>query len=169
MDKNKSALLVMGCPEVPVQMSIVLYLSNKLSKAGYEVVIAGTDAALKLLMVSDPDGHYIGKTIDIDQCIADIVEKKIDFDYCFTFMHSDAGATYAATMSAISGAKMYALVFGKNAESLGETLEFPAGKIVAKAVHNPVPLKNKVDRVMKDLMVKDQVMKEQVREEQVIK
>ncbi len=155
MDKNKSALLVMGCPEVPVQMSIVLYLSNKLCKAGYNVTIAGTDAALKLAKVSDPDEHYVGKTIDIDQCIADIVEKKVDFDYCFTFMHSDAGATYAATMSAISGARMYALVFGKNAESLGETLEFPAEKIVAKAVHNPVPLKNKVDRVIKDLVVKD--------------
>ncbi len=162
MDKNKSALLVMGCPEVPVQMSIVLYLTNKLSKAGYEVVIAGTNAALKLLTVSDPDEHYIRKTIDIDQCIADIVEKKIDFDYCFTFMHSDAGATYAATMSAISAAKMYALVFGKNAESLAETLEFPAEKIVAKAVHNPVPLKNKVDRMMKDLTVEEQVREEPV-------
>lgn len=153
MDKNKSALLVMGCPEVPVQMSIAQYLSNKLGKAGYDVTIAGTDAALKLLKVSDPDEHYIKKTIDIDRCIADIVEKKIDFDCCFAFMHSDAGVTYAATMSAISSAKMYALVFGKNAESLGETIEFPAEKIVAKAVHNPVPLKNKIDRVMKDQVI----------------
>ncbi len=147
MDENKSALLVMGCPEVPVQMSIVLYLSDKLNKAGYDVVVAGTDAALKLLKVSDPDEHYIQKALDIDQCIADMVEKKIDFDYCFAFMHSDAGMTYAATMSAISGAKMYALVFGKNAESLADTIEFPAEKIVAKAVHNPIPLKNKIDRV----------------------
>ncbi len=153
MDKNKSALLVMGCPEVPVQMSIAQYLSNKLGKAGYDVTIAGTDAALKLLKVSDPDEHYIKKTIDIDRCIADIVEKKIDFDCCFAFMHSDAGVTYAATMSAISSAKMYALVFGKNAESLGKTIEFPAEKIVAKAVHNPVPLKNKIDRVMKDQVI----------------
>jgi len=148
MDKNKSALLVMGCPEVPVQMSVAQYISSKLSKAGYDVTIAGTDAALKLLKVSDPDEHYVKKTIDIDRCIANIVEKKIDFDYCFAFMHSDAGVTYAATMSAISGAKMYALVFGKNAESLGETIEFPAEKIVAKAVHNPVPLKNKIDKVI---------------------
>jgi hypothetical protein len=149
MDEIKSALLMMGCPEVPVQMSIVLYLSNKLSKAGYDVTVAGTDAALKLLKVSDPDGHYIKKAIEIDQCIADIVEKKIDFDCCFAFMHSDAGVTYAATMSAISRAKMYALVFGKDAEAVAETLDFPAEKIVAKAVHNPVPLKNKIDRVIK--------------------
>ena len=145
--KNKSVLLVMGCPEVPVQMSIALYLSNKLTKDGYDVVVAGTDAALKLLKVSDPDEHYVQKTVDVDQAIAEIVEKKIDFDYCFTFMHSDAGMTYAATISAISAAKMYALVFGKNAESLAETIEFPAEKIVAKAVHNPIPLKSKIDRV----------------------
>jgi hypothetical protein len=148
MDTAKSTLLMMGCPEVPVQMGIVLYLSNKLNKAGYDVTIAGTDAALKLLKVSDPDEHYVKKTANIDQCIADIAEKKIDFDYCFAFMHSDAGMTYAATMSAISKAKMYAVVFGNNAETLAATIEFPSEKIVAKAVHNPIPLKNKIDRVI---------------------
>ena len=148
MDKTNSALLMMGCPEVPVQMGIVLYLSNKLSKAGYDVTIAGTDAALKLLKVSDPDEHYVQKTIEIDRCIADIVEKKIDFDCCFAFMHSDAGMTYAATMSAISKAKMYAVVFGNNAEAVAETIDFPSEKIVAKAVHNPISLKNKIDRVI---------------------
>ncbi len=149
MSDVKSTLLMMGCPEVPVQMSIVLYLSNKLSKAGCDVTVAGTDAALKLLKVSDPDGHYVHKTIDIDQCIAEIAEKKADFDICFAFMHSDAGMTYAATISAISKAKLYAVIFGKNAESLAETIEFPAEKIMAKAVHNPIPLKNKIDRVIK--------------------
>ena len=148
MDKINRSLIMMGCPEVPVQMSLVLYLSNKLSKAGDDVTVAGTDAALKLLKVSDPDEHYFKKTMDIDQCIADIVEKKIDFDRCFAFMHSDAGMTYAATMSAISKAKMYAVVFGNNAEAVAETIDFPAEKIVAKAVHNPIPLKNKIDRVI---------------------
>ena len=147
MDKSGSVLLMMGCPEVPVQMSIVLYLSNKLTKTGYDVMVAGTDAALKLLMVSDPDGYYVKNTMDIDQCIADIVEKKTDFDYCFAFMHSDAGATYAATMSAISKAKLFVVIFGKDAEDLAKTIEFPAAKVVAKAVHNPIPLKNKIDTV----------------------
>ncbi len=148
MSNIKNTLLMMGCPEVPVQMSIVIYLSNKLSKAGDDVTVAGTDAALKLLKVSDPDEHYVKKTMDIDQCIADIVEKKIDFGRCFAFMHSDAGMTYAATMSAISKAKIYAVVFGNNAESVAETIDFPAEKIVVKAVHNPLPLKNKIDRVI---------------------
>lgn len=148
MDEIKSILLMMGCPEVPVQMGMVLYLSNKLAKAGYNVTVAGTDAALKLLKVSDPDGHYIQKIVEIDQCIADIVEKKIDFDCCFAFMHSDAGVTYGATISAISRAKMYAVVFGKNAEAVAGTIDFPAEKIVANAVHNPVPLKRIIDRVI---------------------
>ena len=144
---GRNVLLMMGCPEVPVQTSIVLYLSNKLNKEGYNVTLAGTDAALKLLMVADPEGHYIKNTIDVDQCIADIVERKRDFDICFAFMHSDAGMTYAATMSAISQAKIYAVVFGKEAVALADTIEFPAEKIVAKAVHNPIPLKAKLDRV----------------------
>ncbi len=148
MTEGKKALLVMGCPEVPVQMSIVLYLSHKLSKAGYDVTVAGTDAAVKLLKVSDPESYYVQKTVDLDQLIADIVEKKIDFDLCFTFMHSDAGMTYGATFSAISMAKLYAVVFGKNAEELAKTIDYPAEKIVAKATHNPNPLKNKIDKVI---------------------
>jgi hypothetical protein len=148
MTEGKKALLVMGCPEVPVQMSIVLYLSHRLSLAGYDVTVAGTDAAIKLLKVSDPDCHYVQKTADLDQLIAEIVEKKTDFNLCFAFMHSDAGMTYAATFSAISRARLYAVIFGKNAEALAQSIDFPAEKIVAKAVHNPVPLKNKIDKVV---------------------
>ena len=148
MTNGKRVLLVMGCPEVPVQMAIVLYLSHKLSREGYDVTVAGTDAANKLLKVSDPEGHYVQNVVDLDQTIVDLVEKRIDFDYCFAFMHSDAGMTYGATISAISQAKLYAVVFGKNAEALAETIEYPAEKIVAKATHNPNPLKNKLDKVV---------------------
>ncbi len=148
MTEGKRVLLAMGCPEVPVQMSIVLYLTHRLSHSGYDVTVAGTDAALKLLKVSDPEGYYVKNVCDLDQCIADLVEKKVDFDAIFVFMHNDAGMTYGATFSAISRAKLYAVVFGKNAEALAQTVEYPAEKIVAKAVHNPVPLKSRLDRVM---------------------
>ncbi len=147
MSQGKKALLVMGCPEVPVQMSMAIYLSHKLSRAGYDVTVAGTDAAVKLLKAADPESYYVQKTVDIDQIIGDIVEKKIDYDLCFAFMHSDAGMTYGATFSAISRARLYAVVFGKNAEALGESIDYPAEKIVAKATHNPNPLKNKIDKV----------------------
>jgi hypothetical protein len=138
----------MGCPEVPVQMSIAIYLAQKLRKSGYDVTVAGTDAAVKLLKVADFDSYYVQKTVDLDQLIPEIVEKKIDFDLCFAFMHSDAGMTYGATFSAISKAKLYAVVFGKNAEELSKTIDYPAEKIVAKATHNPSPLKNKIDKVI---------------------
>jgi len=148
MSEGKKALLVMGCPEVPVQMSMVIYLTHKLTRAGYDVTVAGTDAAVKLLRAADPEGYYVQKTADIDQMIGDIVEKKTDFDLCFAFMHSDAGMAYGATFSSISRAKLYAVVFGKNAEALAESIDYPAEKIVAKAVHNPNPLKNKIDKVV---------------------
>jgi hypothetical protein len=67
-------------------------------------------------------------------------------------MHNDAGMTYAATMSAISQAKLYSIVFGRNAEALAETIEFDCEKIVAKDVHNPVRLKSKLDKVMEGML-----------------
>ena len=40
--------------------------------------------------------------------------------------------TYATTMSAISKAKMYVVVFGNNAEAVAETIDFQAEKIVPR-------------------------------------
>jgi hypothetical protein len=148
MAENKKALIVMGCPEVPTQMSVVIYLAQKLSHSGWDVLVAGTDAALKLLHVSDIDRHYVQNTMDLDDLIAEIAERKRDYDVCFAFMHSDAGMTYGATFSAISKAKIYAVVFGKNAEELAAAIDYPCEKIVAKATHNPIPLKNKIDKVI---------------------
>ena len=149
---DAKVLLMMGCPEVPIQTSIALYLSHKLTNLGLDVTVAGTDAATKLLKVSDSDGYYAKKMADLDKTLEDIIEKKTDFDICFAFMHNDAGMTYAATMSAISQAKMYSIVFGRSAEALAETIEFDCEKIVAKDVHNPVRLKSKLDKVMEGML-----------------
>ncbi len=144
-------LLMMGCPEVPIQTSIALYLSHKLNKSGFDVTVAGNDAVIKLLKVSDIDGYYVKKMVNLDKTLEDIIEKRLDFDMCFAFMHNDSGMTFATTMSAISQAKMYSIVFGKNAEALAEAIEFDGEKIVAKDVHNPIRLKNKLDKVMEEL------------------
>lgn len=149
---DAKVLLMMGCPEVPIQTSIALYLSHKLTNLGLDVTVAGTDAATKLLKVSDSDGYYAKKLVDLDKTLEDIIEKRTDFDICFAFMHNDAGMTYAATMSAISQARLYSIVFGIHAETLAETIEFDCEKIVAKAVHNPVQLKNKLDKVMEEIV-----------------
>ena len=74
--------------------------------------------------------------------------RSTDFDLCFAFAHSDAGIAYAGTVSYISKAELYLLLFGRGAEDLAETVEFDCIKLVAKAVHNPAPLKKLIDEVI---------------------
>jgi len=142
-----TALLVLGCPQVPVQTSIAFYLLNRLKKAGIVPVVAGNKAANTLLVVGDPDRHYLGEVMDLDRAVAMISEKKRDFDRCFVFIHNDAGVTYAATMGAISKAKLYTLVYGEHYEEQVKKIDFPCITIAAKAVHNPLPLKKVLDEV----------------------
>jgi len=149
---GKKVLLMMGCPEVPIQTSIALYLSHKLANSGCDVTVAGTGAANKLLRVSDSDSYYVKKLVNLDKTLEKVIEKIEDFDICFAFMHNDAGMTYAATMSAISEAKLYSIVFGRNAEALAETIEFDCEKIVSKVAHNPAQLKNMLDKVVEEIV-----------------
>lgn len=146
-EPSPTALLVLGCPQVPVQTSIALYLINRLRKVGITPVVAGNKAANTLLIVSDPDRHYLGEVIDLDRVIGLITEKKRDFSLCFVFIHNDAGVSYAATMGAISTAKLYALVYGEHYDEQVRKIEFPCTLIAAKAVHNPLPLKKAIDEV----------------------
>jgi hypothetical protein len=142
-----TALLVLGCPQVPVQTSIALYLIFRLKKAGIVPVVAGNKAANTLLVIADPDRHYLGEVMDLDRAVAQISEKKRDFDRCFVFIHNDAGISYAATMGAISKAKLFTLIYGEHEEDLVKQVDFPCTTIAAKAVHNPLPLKKAIDEV----------------------
>jgi hypothetical protein len=130
-----------------VQTSIALYLMNRLKKAGITPVVAGNKAANTLLVVADQDRHYLGEVIDLDRAVALLSDKKRDFDLCFVFIHNDAGVSYAATMGAISKAKLYAVVYGEHYEEQVTKIEFPCTVIAAKAVHNPLPLKKAIDEV----------------------
>jgi len=142
------ALLLLGCPKLPVQTSIALYLSKKLRDKNIEVSVAGTDAAVNLLKVADPDGYYIEKCINLDECIADIAEKRVCFDLTFVFVHNDANISYAATVNKLMNTKLFLIIFGDNAEGLSKSVDFECEKIVAKTDHNPVPLKNKINRLI---------------------
>jgi len=141
------ALLLMGCPELPVQSAAALYIANKLNSEGFEVTTAGNNAAISLLLNSDPERHYIKKVIDLDRCIGALAEKKMDFDLCFVFIHSDSGISYLATVKSLSKAKTVAVIFGKEIEPLIEA-SGDSVIIAAKAVHNPMPLKARIDGVM---------------------
>ena len=145
--QEKTALLVLGCPQVPVQTSIALYLINRLKKAGITPVVAGNKAANTLLVVADTDRHYLGEVMDLDRAVALISDGKRDFDLCFVFIHNDAGVSYAATMGAISKARLYTLVYGEHFEDQTKKIDFPCTTIAAKAVHNPLPLKKALDEV----------------------
>jgi hypothetical protein len=140
------ALLLIGCPELPVQTAAALYIANKLNLEGFEVIAAGNKAAISLLLNSDPEKHYIKKVMDIDRCIGALAEKKMEFDLCFVFIHSDTGISYLATVKSLSKAKTVAVIFGKEIEPL---IEASAGSIIlaANAVHNPTPLRAKIEGV----------------------
>ena len=150
---NKKALLLLGCPEVPVQTGIALYLASSLKNAGMAVYIAGTDTALDLLKISDPKGCYLDmeKMITLDKCIESLAEKRVDFDFCSVFVHNDAGLSYLATIQSTSNARLFAIIFGKDAEVLAGQVELDCEKLVARAVHNPTPLKRKIDETMKEV------------------
>ncbi len=141
-----NALLLMGCPELPVQTAAALYIANKLNREGFEVTAAGNKAALSLLLNSDPEKHYIKKVMDLDRCIANLAEKKLKPDLCFVFIHSDSGISYLATVKSLSAAKTVAVIFGKEIEPL---IEASGDSVIlaAKAVHNPSPLRAKIDEV----------------------
>jgi hypothetical protein len=144
----KSALLVLGCPEVPVQQALALHIAYQLRKHGATVHAAGNPAVLNLLKVSDPEKRYLPEMQVLEKCIGEIVEKKCDAELCIVFAHSDAGITYAATVRhLLPASRLVVIIFGKDPEPLAALIEFPCEKIVEKAVHNPMQLRKKVNEV----------------------
>ena len=140
------ALLIMGCPQMPVQTPAVLHIASKLKLEGMEVTAAGNKAALSLVRGSDPEKHYVTKMTDLDRCIADLAEGKTDYDLCFVFIHNDSGIVYLETLKSLSKGKTVAVIFGKNIEPLvnacGDSVV-----VAAKAAHNFTPLRVKIGEV----------------------
>ncbi|MCL7476227.1 MAG: DUF1890 family protein [Methanosarcinales archaeon] len=139
------AMLLLGCPEVPVQTSLAIYLTDLLNKSGAQVVIAGNNAALELVRTADPAEQYIRDTADLDATIGALASKEMDADICYVFIHNDAGVSYLATASVLVSGECVGIIFGKNAQALGlECDDLGLANIWAKAVHNPRPLKAKI-------------------------
>jgi len=147
--EEKKALIVLGCPEVPVQNSLAVFTAYQLKKNGYSVLIAGNPAVMKLLMTSDPEKYYISSITTLEKAVEDITENGELFDLCLAFAHSDAGISYAATMRyLLPGARFVTIVFGRDAEKIGGLIEYDGEAIVEVAVHNPMPIRKKMSELL---------------------
>ncbi len=150
----KKALILLGCPEAPSQTPLAVYSTYKLKEIGYDVTIASTPSAMKLLEVSDPEEFYVTSKVDIESCLENLKEK--DYDLLFGFVHKDAATAYFVTFYHILNTESVALVFEKDIDLLekfvNDVQESTQSDIIsAKAYHNPTPLRVKIDRYIKTL------------------
>lgn len=144
-ENHRTVLLVMGCPKVPVQTSLVLYLAGRMKKAGIRTIIAGTPSARQLIRVADSEGHYIMEMRDLDQVIGQLAEKELTITDSYVFVHNDAGVSYAATIEALTDTSTTSIIFGEEANQIADTITFPCSVIAEPATHNPMSLKRKLD------------------------
>ncbi|MGV8144104.1 MAG: DUF1890 domain-containing protein [Methanothermobacter sp.] len=150
----KKALILLGCPEAPSQTPLAVYMVYELTNMGYDVTVASTPSAMKLLEVSDPEQVYVKNKVDIDSCLESLDEGS--FDLLVGFVHKDAAVSYFVTFYHILNTKSIAVVFEKDPDLL-ETYETlvkestDATIVSARAYHNPTPLKVKFNRALKEL------------------
>ena len=147
----KKAIILLGCPESPSQTPMAIYVTNKLKKMGYEVTISSTPSAMKLLEVSDPEGFYIDKKIDVESCLESLEEG--NFDLLVGFVHRDAAVSYFVTFENILNTKSLALISDRENEVVEEYTnmikESTNAEIVsARAYHNPTPIRVKFDKAL---------------------
>ncbi|MCP1661347.1 MAG: DUF1890 domain-containing protein [Methanocalculus sp. MSAO_Arc1] len=147
-EEPKDALIVLGCPEVPVQQALALYLADRLNDDGWNLTIAGNPAVLHLLKVSDPKKVYIRELVELERCIEEVSAEQRIPDLVFSFVHSDAGVSYTQTIRFLFQGRMVVLVFGRNAEELTTDLEIPCDLVMDPAVHNPNKIRRRLDQLM---------------------
>lgn len=150
----KKVLILLGCPESPSQTPLALYTAHKLTKIGFEVTVASTPSASKLLEVSDSEEFYVNKKIDLELCLEDLEEK--EYDLLVGFVHKDAAVSYFVTFYHILNTKSIAIVFEKDSDLLEKFLNdlkenTDATLISARAYHNPTPIRVKIDKAFKVL------------------
>ena len=150
----KKVLILLGCPESPSQTPLALYTTHQLRKLGYEVTVASTPSATKLLEVSDPEEFYVDRKIDLEKCLENINEQ--DYDLLVGFIHKDAAVSYFVTFYYILNTRSLAIIFEKDAELLEKFVNdikqnTDAIIVSARAYHNPTPLRVKIDRAINEL------------------
>lgn len=148
-------LLLLGCPQIPVQSPLVLYVADLLKDLGKIPVVAANPSARQLIVASDPKKHYVAEYRDVDRTIADLADGNVRYPLIISFIHNDAGLTYTATAAALAPESLLVTVlFGEHAYDLAGEIAFPAEKIVAPVTHNTRPLLAKIDEVMEWAVLK---------------
>ncbi|MBM4240222.1 MAG: DUF1890 domain-containing protein [Euryarchaeota archaeon] len=150
----KKALILLGCPESPSQTPMAVYVTYKLKNMGYDVTIASTPSAMKLLEVSDPEQFYITQKTDIESCLENLDQGA--YDLLVGFVHRDAAVSYFVTFYYILNTSSIAIVFERDAEELERFINdiennTNATIISARAYHNPTPLRVKFDKTIKTM------------------
>lgn len=149
MDKTANeALIVLGCPEVPVQQALALYAADRLNDDGYTLTIAGNPSVLNLLRISDPKKMYLRELVELEKCIDELSQEIRRPSLVLAFIHNDAGISYASTIRFLFHGRLVVLIFGRDAEALAGDLDCSCDLIMEPAVHNPGKLRRKLDLVM---------------------
>lgn len=148
------ALVLLGCPETPSQTPLSIYATHKLTQMGYDVTIAANPAAKKLVMVSDPENHYINEMVDLEKLLGEINQG--DFDLLLGFVHKDAAASFFVTFYHLLNTKSIALVFERDMDLVEEYTNMVAEStdatiVSVRAFHNPTPIKVRLDKALKEL------------------
>ncbi|MDV0443236.1 DUF1890 family protein [Methanorbis rubei] len=142
-------LLLLGCPQIPVQSPIALYIADFINDLGKTLVLAANPSAKQLIAASDPKKYYIKEYRDVDRTISDLADGKVSYPLIISLIHNDAGLTYTATAAALAPKSvMITILFGEHAYDLSQEIEFPAEKVVAPVTHNTKPLLAKIDEVL---------------------
>ncbi|HJJ88842.1 MAG TPA: DUF1890 family protein [Methanocorpusculum sp.] len=142
-------LLLLGCPQIPVQSPLVLYVANLVRDLNKIPVVAANPSAKQLVMVSDPKKYYVAEYRDLDQTIGNLANDKVKYHLIISFIHNDAGLTYTTTVASLAqNALIITIIFGENAYEIDEKIAFSTKKVVEPATHNPRHLLEKIDNVM---------------------
>ena len=148
------ALVLLGCPETPSQTPLSIYATHKLTQMGYDVTIAANPAAKKLVMVSDPENHYVNEIVDLEKLLGEINQG--DFDLLLGFVHKDAAASFFVTFYHLLNTKSIALVFERDMDLVEQYTNMVAEStdatiVSVRAFHNPTPIKVRLDKALKEL------------------
>ena len=133
----KTALILIGCPQIPVQSPLVLYIADFLRDAKITPVVAANPSAKQLVRVSDPKGHYVSEYRDLEKTISEMRDGDAAYPLIISLVHNDAGLSYTATAAALAPeSTIVTLFFGEHAYELADEAEYQTEKIAAPLTHN---------------------------------